>query len=150
MFHIQLWGDSKGLTRAQLRPAHQISWSWEQPSSASITRDVEQWLIAYREKRPLPTTQFLVWPPVSPFAQRVYQAMQTIKTGTTVSYGQLATAAGNPRAARPAGTLCRLNPFPLFVPCHRVVAAQSLGGYAFGLPLKEALLAFEMATAASS
>src|SRR5680860_1183059 len=63
--------------------------------------------------------------------------------GETVTYGELAEMAGRPGAARAIGTAMANNPVPIVVPCHRVVAAGSLGGYGGGLPMKRALLALE-------
>jgi methylated-DNA-[protein]-cysteine S-methyltransferase len=66
--------------------------------------------------------------------------------GETVTYGELAGLSGRPRAARAVGTAMASNPVPLIIPCHRVVAADGLGGYggADGRPdLKRALLALE-------
>ena len=60
--------------------------------------------------------------------QHVWQALRKIPTGKTVSYGQLATRLGS--GARAVGNACRHNPLPIVVPCHRVVAANGIGGYA--------------------
>lgn len=64
----------------------------------------------------------------SAFQQRVWTALQTIPTGTVLTYGQLARQLDT--AARAVGGACRTNPVPILVPCHRVVARQGLGGYA--------------------
>jgi methylated-DNA-[protein]-cysteine S-methyltransferase len=67
-----------------------------------------------------------------------------VPRGQTVSYGELAARAGNPKAARAVGTACARNPVPIVVPCHRVVGSSgSLVGYAGGLERKERLLALE-------
>jgi methylated-DNA-[protein]-cysteine S-methyltransferase len=63
--------------------------------------------------------------------------------GHVVTYGELARRSGCPGGARAVGQTTARNPLPLVVPCHRVVAAGSLGGYAGGLPLKRWLLALE-------
>jgi len=77
------------------------------------------------------------------FRMRAWQAMRTIPAGEVLTYGDLASRAGNPGAARAAGTACALNTVMLFVPCHRVVASNGLGGYAYGLDIKRALLRHE-------
>lgn len=79
------------------------------------------------------------------FQRRVVQTCRKIPPGKTLSYGQLAEAVGRPRAARAVGTVMSQNRFPLIVPCHRVVAANSLGGFSApdGLSLKRRLLAME-------
>lgn len=77
------------------------------------------------------------------FRMRAWSAMRTIPAGEVVTYGDLASRAGNPGAARAAGTACALNTVMLFVPCHRIVASTGLGGYAYGLDIKRALLRHE-------
>ncbi len=60
--------------------------------------------------------------------QRVWQALQTLPSGATISYGTLATTLHS--GARAIGNACRRNPVPLIVPCHRVIAKQGIGGFA--------------------
>ncbi len=62
------------------------------------------------------------------FQRRVWRALQGLKSGETVSYGELAARLGS--GARAVGNACRRNPVPLIVPCHRVVAKSGLGGFA--------------------
>lgn len=61
------------------------------------------------------------------FQQRVWAVLRTIPSGETRTYGEVARALGS--AARAVGQACRANPCPIVVPCHRVVAAQGLGGF---------------------
>jgi methylated-DNA-[protein]-cysteine S-methyltransferase len=77
------------------------------------------------------------------FRMRAWAAMRTIPAGEVLTYGDLASHAGNPGAARAAGTACALNTVMLFVPCHRIVASNGIGGYAYGLEFKRALLLHE-------
>ena len=78
------------------------------------------------------------------FQQSVWQAMRTIGLGQTLSYGQIADAIGKPKAVRAVGGACGANPIPLFVPCHRVLAAnRRIGGFSGGLDWKRKLLACE-------
>jgi methylated-DNA-[protein]-cysteine S-methyltransferase len=89
----------------------------------------------------------------SEFQWRVIEACRSIPYGGTRSYGQLAVAAGSPRAARAVGTVMRTNRYPLLVPCHRVLASDgSLGGYSApdGLLMKKRLLALESRSAAAA
>lgn len=79
------------------------------------------------------------------FQQQVWQALQGIPSGTTQSYGELAKRLQtSPRAV---GNACRQNPIPLFIPCHRVVAARGIGGFMgkqpHGAHYKQWLLDFE-------
>ncbi len=62
------------------------------------------------------------------FQRRVWRTLQGLKSGETVSYGELAARLGS--GARAVGNACRRNPVPLIVPCHRVIAKNGLGGFA--------------------
>jgi methylated-DNA-[protein]-cysteine S-methyltransferase len=82
--------------------------------------------------------------PVSPFAREVYRSLLQIPPGETVSYGELATLAGHPGAARAVGTAMAANPLALAIPCHRVVRADgSAGRYGSCDALKPYLLSLE-------
>jgi O-6-methylguanine DNA methyltransferase len=78
------------------------------------------------------------------FQREVWRALQKIGWGRTQSYAQIAHAIGNPRAVRAVGGACGANPIPVFVPCHRVLAANhGLGGFSGGLAWKRRLLSSE-------
>jgi O-6-methylguanine DNA methyltransferase len=80
----------------------------------------------------------------TPFQLAVADVLRAVPHGETVTYGELAALAGHPNAQRAAGTFCAHNRFPLFVPCHRVVAAGGLGSYgSLGIEYKRHLLALE-------
>jgi methylated-DNA-[protein]-cysteine S-methyltransferase len=64
----------------------------------------------------------------TPFQLRVWQALQSIPPGKTVTYGQLAERLDS--GARAVGNACRRNPIAIIVPCHRVTSAAGIGGYA--------------------
>jgi methylated-DNA-[protein]-cysteine S-methyltransferase len=65
---------------------------------------------------------------IGPFRRRVYEVARTIRPGHTRSYGELATELGVPQAARAVGRALGANPFPIIVPCHRVLAASARAG----------------------
>ena len=77
------------------------------------------------------------------FRSRVYKEMSKIAYGTTLSYSDLATKVGKPRAFRAVGTACGKNPLPIIIPCHRVKGKSSLGGFTGGLDIKKFLLKLE-------
>lgn len=78
------------------------------------------------------------------FELRVWNALLEIPYGETASYGQIATALGEPAAARAVGLANARNPVALIVPCHRVIGADgSLTGYGGGLERKQFLLDLE-------
>ncbi len=82
------------------------------------------------------------------FQVRVWETLRRVPRGATISYAELATLAGAPRAARAVGSACAANPVAVAIPCHRVVRGDgSLGGYRWGLDAKAALLRAEGATA---
>ncbi|NUW40989.1 methylated-DNA--[protein]-cysteine S-methyltransferase [Nonomuraea rhodomycinica] len=85
--------------------------------------------------------------PGSATRKRLHQALREVRAGTTVSYAELAERAGLPRtAARVAGSACSQNLIAPFVPCHRVLPSSGgYGGYLYGVPVKEWLLAHESA-----
>ena len=80
----------------------------------------------------------------SQFQMQVWSALRKIPAGKVATYGDIAARIGRPRGARAVGQACGSNPVVLFVPCHRVVAANGgLGGFGSGLSLKKALLQHE-------
>jgi methylated-DNA-[protein]-cysteine S-methyltransferase len=84
-----------------------------------------------------------VMQPGGPFQQKAWRAMRGIRAGSVDTYAGLARRAGAPRAARAAGSVCSQNLVAPFVPCHRVVASNGIGGYGYGLDVKIALLEHE-------
>ncbi len=80
----------------------------------------------------------------APFRRVVLDRLREVPRGETVSYGELAARAGNPKAARAVGTACARNPVPIVVPCHRVLPGTGrLGSYRGGPERKAALLELE-------
>ena len=78
--------------------------------------------------------------------RRVYEIARTIKPGTTLTYGEIARRLGDARLAREVGQALARNPFPIVVPCHRVVASNGkLGGFSApgGSKTKARMLAIE-------
>jgi len=80
----------------------------------------------------------------SEFERAVWGEIAKIPYGEMRTYGAIATALGDPGAARAVGTACNHNPIPVIVPCHRVVGAGGkLIGFGGGLPRKRKLLELE-------
>lgn len=78
------------------------------------------------------------------FQVQVWKELTKIPFGKTISYAQLATRIGNPKAVRAVGNANGQNPLPIIIPCHRVIASDgSLGGYSGGLANKQFLLNLE-------
>jgi AraC family transcriptional regulator of adaptative response/methylated-DNA-[protein]-cysteine methyltransferase len=75
------------------------------------------------------------------FQEAVWRELRRIPPGETRSYTQIAAAAGNPKAVRAAGSANGSNNVAVLIPCHRVIRSDgTLGGYAYGLKIKEELL----------
>lgn len=82
---------------------------------------------------------------LSNFSQRVYKVLINTKVGATLSYKEVARLSGNPLAWRRVGNVLKNNPIAILIPCHRVILSNGkLGGYKWGLVLKEKLLNFEL------
>jgi len=81
---------------------------------------------------------------MTPFARKVYKVVSTIPIGQVRSYKWVALQCGRPRAFRAVGQILKSNPYPLVIPCHRVINSdKKLGGYVFGAKYKKSLLDFE-------
>ena len=82
---------------------------------------------------------------VPSFGQRVYAVARTIARGHTLTYGEVAARLGDAALAREVGRSLGANPFPIVVPCHRVLAATGLGGFSAhgGAATKRRLLMIE-------
>jgi methylated-DNA-[protein]-cysteine S-methyltransferase len=92
------------------------------------------------------STIYLDMEGVPPFHRQVYEAARAVAPGTTLTYGEIATRIGAPGAARAVGQALGKNPFPIVVPCHRVLAAGGkMGGFTAtgGVNTKARMLALE-------
>lgn len=79
----------------------------------------------------------------TPFQRAVWQKLAEIPFGSVVTYGDLARSVGRPSAVRAAANAVGKNPLLIVLPCHRVVAANGLGGFTGGLSVKRTLLRLE-------
>ncbi len=112
-----------------------------------------RYLLAYAAGEPVASAgdgvPAIAWDRVGTFDRAILRETAAIPYGRTVAYGELAARAGRPGAARAAGAALGRNPWPVIVPCHRVVGAGGgLVGFGKGLAAKEALLRVEAAVAA--
>ncbi len=128
------------LTEVALLPSAQV----EEPSSDGFTQHVASQISQYFSN---PQTSLNVPFAVkgTPFQKRVWQAIADIPCGQTLTYGELAAKVNSgPRAV---ANVCGANQVPLFIPCHRVVAKNGLGGFMRGtengLKVKKWLLSHE-------
>ena len=120
-----------------------LDWGWAQEQNTNtLLQDAKSQLDDYfdglRKNFDLPLE-----PPGTKFQQRVWSMFEQIPYGKTITYGEIAKALGS--SARAVGTACGANPIPVIIPCHRVVAANDMGGYSGdgGVKTKRALLHLE-------
>lgn len=103
--------------------------------------EIEKTINLFFEKYPGQPLPPLTWKRCSPFMEKVLKRLLEVPYGSTQSYKQIAEALGSPNAARAVGQACAKNPFPLFIPCHRILTCQGkIGGFAFGVDMKQKLL----------
>ena len=120
-----------------------LDWGWAQEQNTNtLLQDAKSQLDDYfdglRKNFDLPLE-----PPGTKFQQRVWSMMEQIPYGKTITYGEIAKALGS--SARAVGMACGANPIPVIIPCHRVVAANDMGGYSGdgGVKTKRTLLHLE-------
>jgi methylated-DNA-[protein]-cysteine S-methyltransferase len=141
---LLLAGDGRALQRLSMQSAPRPvaidpSWQRDDRPFAGTREQLEQYFDGAR--REFDVELGLLG---NPFELRVWNALLEIPYGETASYGQIATALGEPAAARAVGLANARNPVALIVPCHRVIGADgSLTGYGGGLERKQFLLDLE-------
>ena len=79
----------------------------------------------------------------TPFQLAVWKEIAGIPFGQTESYSDIAKKVGNPKSVRAVANACGDNPFPIIIPCHRVVGKNDFGGYRYGVKLKKKLQDYE-------
>ena len=147
---LVLAGDGEALLRVHMRIPlprfiHDLEADWgadirvdEQPF-----RPVMEQFRAYFYGDPTPIRAIVRTYGTAPFYREVHHILARVPFGCTITYRELAALAGRPGAARAAGSACGRNHTLIIIPCHRIVAAQGLGGFGAGLDLKEQLLRHE-------
>ena len=131
-------------TFAFLTPAEQARGHVEVAPDAPSVRPAVEALAAYAAGDLDALDRVRVKQPGGPFLERAWDELRGVHAGETDTYAGLAARAGSPTAVRAAGQACARNKVAPFVPCHRILRTDgSLGGYAYGLPVKEALLVHE-------
>jgi len=115
------------------------------PGQTKAVLDMSKDMKVYFEGAPLKTPwKFLDLGGLTPLQRSVLEAVASVPHGQVRSYGKIAAQVGRPRACRFVGTTLARNPFPIFIPCHRIVRADgSLGGFGGGTKLKKRMLSLE-------
>ena len=125
---VQLPEVSDDATRARLRRRHPRA--SEAEPDADVRRVIDGIAALLRGSRVDLSDVALDMDEVPAFQRRVFDVARTIPVGRTSTYGELATRLGDPGSARAVGEALGSNPFPVVVPCHRVLAASGkLGGF---------------------
>jgi methylated-DNA-[protein]-cysteine S-methyltransferase len=120
-----------------------LDWGWgrDQTETAALCEaraQLHDYFDGKRDSFTLPLN-----PAGTAYRRRVWQALCDIPYGATRSYGEIARVAGG--APRSVGQANAMNPIPIIIPCHRVLASNGIGGYSGGegLDTKRFLLALE-------
>jgi len=108
-------------------------------------KELKNKLKAYLSGQPVSfSLDYLFLQQSSIFQQSVYQKTAGLTWGTVATYKEIACLIGKPFASQAVGQALARNPFPIVIPCHRVIKSNGLlGGFSAGLSLKEALLSLE-------
>jgi len=115
------------------------------PSPGKLTftqHEIITFLDSY-EKNPHLSFSLLDFDNKSEFSISVYKTLATIPFGSAITYSQLSYKIGRPKAYRAIGNIMGKNPFPIIIPCHRVVGKHNLGGYTSGIEIKKTLLEYK-------
>jgi len=116
----------------------------KKPNFKPRDSDIARSLTAYFENGKQDYSGYkLYFDGMTAFQKNVLKTISKIPPGETMTYGEVAKAAGKPGAARAVGNVMASNPIPLILPCHRVVASNGLGGFSVGLEIKRKLLELE-------
>ncbi|MBN2190724.1 MAG: MGMT family protein [Candidatus Aureabacteria bacterium] len=109
----------------------------------ALSRRLEKSLNNYlRKGEPLPDYKTHIF--VTEFAAKVINAVRSVPFGKTRTYSSIAAKIGRPGSQRAVGSVCRKNPVPIIVPCHRIIPERGgIGNYSSGRKWKKMLLAIE-------
>ena len=131
---------SVSVTGQRHAPQPQSDWRLHPGAFADVTRQLEAYFAGE-----LTTFDVDLAPHGTPFQQRIWQALDSVPYGTTITYGELAAQLGVPRDRVVAlGAAIGANPLLIIRPCHRVVGADgTMRGYAGGVERKQWLLVHE-------
>ncbi len=119
---VGLQGDTITDVRIRSRPLLRVAFA-ASPVEKRISREVLEYF-----SDPASPLQWRLQTVGTDYQRRVWKALRAIPVGSVKTYGELAVEIGG--SARAVGNACRSNPIPVYIPCHRVVAKQHIGGFA--------------------
>ncbi len=126
----------------------QVAASWQRDDSlfTSIFEQLDAYFAGQRQQFDLALNKG-----GTPFQNDVWAALRQIPYGETITYGELATRVGRPKASRAVGAANGANPLSIVVPCHRVIGSNgALTGFGGGIETKKYLIAHERADTKAS
>lgn len=136
---LELKSDNNQITQLLFKDSAGVSSEFLSDVMKECIHQLDEYFSGQRQDFSLPLS-----PEGTDFQKSVWDALQTIPYGQTISYKQLAERVQNPKACRAVGTANGRNPIAIIIPCHRVIAANAtLGGYSGGLDVKTTLLKLE-------
>lgn len=112
------------------------------PLIAKTVKQLKEYFAGRRKKFALPVS--LKKLQGTPFQKHAWRALMKVSYGKVITYKNEARMIGSPKACRAAGSANGKNPIAIVIPCHRVVAANGMGGYSSGVWRKKKLLAAEL------
>ena len=112
------------------------------PHTVEVIDKTLLWISQYFSRK-TPTITLPLQPFKTEFSSEVLKALSKTEFGTTLTYKELGTVIHRPEAARAVGMALNKNPYPLIIPCHRVVSQSGIGGFAYPIEIKQLLLNFE-------
>ncbi len=133
-------GDEHGVTRVRLPHEKSRASAGDCPRHVKdAARQLDQFLRGTRQHFDVELSDVAA----TNFQHDVWRALEAIPYGEVRTYGEVAQSVKRPRAMRAVGNANHANPWPVIVPCHRVVAKHGLGGYGGGESVKRFLLELE-------
>lgn len=139
LVRVSLFGHDETLAELAARVSPRII---ESPKQLDETRrQLDEYFVGDRQRFEIA----IDWTLVGEWGRKILDACARIPFGEVRTYGEMAAAAGSPKASRAAGTALGHNPVPVVVPCHRVLPAggRTIGNYTGGVHIKEHLLRIE-------
>ena len=146
--HATFFLETNQIKRIVLAPSPSFSLTIQTktpfPNLESLIRS---WIDSYLKKKEPSLVLPLSFIGLPKFTKEALLAISSIPYGQTKSYQMIAIDTGSPKAVRAIGNICHRNPFPLVIPCHRVIQSNGkIGGFAYDLALKKEMLQFEVVT----
>jgi len=138
------WTDDVGSLLALVHPTLRPSGVGQETNPTGLLAEAADAVRAYYDGDHGAPGRVPVLQASGPYRTHAWDVLREVKPGERVTYSEYAVRTGRPAAVRAAAGACAMNAAALFVPCHRILRTDgTLGGFRYGLPIKESLLARE-------